>query len=70
MKKTEKKSDVGDREIDMNVAPWRYGPAQYWYDNLGVSETGDGFDYGFKMKKEATGDEVSDFIYNSMLNVV
>lgn len=33
------------------VAPWRYGPAQLWYDMLGVPEDGEGFDYGFKMKK-------------------
>ena len=33
------------------VAPWRYGPAQYWYDMIGVSETGENFDYGFKLKK-------------------
>ena len=34
------------------MAPWRYGPAQYWYDMLGVSETGEGFDYGFKLKSD------------------
>lgn len=32
-------------------AYWRYGPAQYWYDILDVSENGDSFDYGFKLKK-------------------
>ena len=37
------------KERDMEVAPWRYGPAQYWYDMMGVSETGEGFDYGFKL---------------------
>ena len=39
----------GVKEKDVEVAPWRYGPAQYWYDMLGVSETGEGFDYGFKL---------------------
>lgn len=34
----------------MKIAPWRYGPAQYWYDLLGVDESGENFDYGFKMK--------------------
>ena len=33
----------------MEVAPWRYGPAQYWYDLLGVSDTGEDFDYGFRL---------------------
>ena len=39
----------GVKEKDVEVAPWRYGPAQYWYDMMGVSETGEGFDYGFKL---------------------
>ncbi|XP_018085209.1 transcription initiation factor TFIID subunit 1 isoform X2 [Xenopus laevis] len=33
------------------VAEWRYGPAQLWYDMLGVPEDGSAFDYGFKMKE-------------------
>ncbi|NXR09364.1 TAF1 factor, partial [Semnornis frantzii] len=32
------------------VAEWRYGPAQLWYDMLGIPEDGSGFDYGFKLK--------------------
>ena len=35
------------------MAPWRYGPAQYWYDMMGVSETGQGFDYGIKLDPDA-----------------
>ncbi|XP_053398607.1 transcription initiation factor TFIID subunit 1-like isoform X2 [Mercenaria mercenaria] len=50
--KSEKKADGSTKEGDIDVAPWRYGPAQYWYDMLGVNETGEGFDYGFKLKKE------------------
>ena len=38
----------GDQKV--NVAPWRYGPAQLWYDRLGVDETGENFNYGFKLK--------------------
>ncbi|XP_062358991.1 transcription initiation factor TFIID subunit 1 isoform X2 [Cinclus cinclus] len=34
------------------VAEWRYGPAQLWYDMLGIPEDGSGFDYGFKLKEE------------------
>ena len=50
--KLDKKTEGNVKEGDIDVAPWRYGPAQYWYDMLGVNETGDGFDYGFKIKKE------------------
>nr|CAB3266786.1 transcription initiation factor TFIID subunit 1-like [Phallusia mammillata] len=32
------------------IPEWRYGPAALWYDMLGVPETGEGFDYGFKLK--------------------
>ncbi|XP_030373648.1 transcription initiation factor TFIID subunit 1 isoform X4 [Scaptodrosophila lebanonensis] len=32
------------------VADWRFGPAQIWYDMLDVSESGEGFNYGFKTK--------------------
>ncbi|XP_021262155.1 transcription initiation factor TFIID subunit 1 isoform X2 [Numida meleagris] len=39
------------------VAEWRYGPAQLWYDMLGIPEDGSGFDYGFKLK-EKTEQEV------------
>lgn len=42
-------NDTGPR-----VADWRFGPAQIWYDMLNVPETGEGFNYGFKVaeKKE------------------
>ena len=33
------------------IPAWRYGPAQLWYDMMGVDETGQGFDYGFKLKQ-------------------
>lgn len=41
---TEKKDDSGPK-----VADWRFGPAQIWYDMFDVPETGDGFNYGFKL---------------------
>lgn len=34
------------------VADWRFGPAQIWYDMLEVPETGEGFNYGFKLKEK------------------
>ena len=39
------------RDAGPCVAEWRYGPAQLWYDLLGISESGDGFDYGFQLKQ-------------------
>ncbi|RZC42250.1 TBP-binding domain containing protein, partial [Asbolus verrucosus] len=44
---TQSKDDTGPK-----VADWRFGPAQIWYDMLEVPETGDGFNYGFKVKDE------------------
>ncbi|KAG7495204.1 hypothetical protein JOB18_046068 [Solea senegalensis] len=42
----------GDKEIESRpkVAEWRYGPAQLWYDMLGIPEDGSNFNYGFKLK--------------------
>uniref|UniRef100_A0A8C3GCP6 Transcription initiation factor TFIID subunit n=1 Tax=Cyclopterus lumpus TaxID=8103 RepID=A0A8C3GCP6_CYCLU len=51
----------GDKEAESRpkVAEWRYGPAQLWYDMLGVSEDGSNFNYGFKLKEEQTNKEQS-----------
>uniref|UniRef100_A0A8C8H7Z6 Transcription initiation factor TFIID subunit n=1 Tax=Oncorhynchus tshawytscha TaxID=74940 RepID=A0A8C8H7Z6_ONCTS len=51
----------GDKvtESRPKVAEWRYGPAQLWYDMMGVPEDGSGFHYGFKLKEEEE-DEVSE----------
>ncbi|XP_049868741.1 transcription initiation factor TFIID subunit 1 isoform X3 [Pectinophora gossypiella] len=43
-------SGSGDKSQRPTPAHWRFGPAQVWYDMLNVPETGDGFDYGFKLK--------------------
>uniref|UniRef100_A0AAQ5ZGZ2 Transcription initiation factor TFIID subunit n=1 Tax=Amphiprion ocellaris TaxID=80972 RepID=A0AAQ5ZGZ2_AMPOC len=44
----------GDKEAESRpkVAEWRYGPAQLWYDMLGVPEDGSNFNYGFKLKEK------------------
>ncbi|KAK3100550.1 hypothetical protein FSP39_021637 [Pinctada imbricata] len=39
-----------EEENRSKIPPWRYGPAQYWYDLYGVDEYGENFDYGFKLK--------------------
>ncbi|KAK1787981.1 hypothetical protein P4O66_015952 [Electrophorus voltai] len=38
------------------VAEWRFGPAQLWYDMLGVPEDGAGFRYGFRLRQEVATD--------------
>ncbi|XP_043674036.1 transcription initiation factor TFIID subunit 1 isoform X1 [Vespula pensylvanica] len=45
--KTGEAGENGD--MGPKVADWRFGPAQLWYDMLQVPETGDGFNYGFKI---------------------
>lgn len=47
-------SGPNESDQDMDVAPWRYGPAQYWYDSLGVDEAGRDFHYDFKLKSVST----------------
>ncbi|RWS29199.1 transcription initiation factor TFIID subunit 1-like protein [Leptotrombidium deliense] len=42
-------SKTGKDENGVKVADWRYGPAQLWYDMLCVPESGDSFDYGFRI---------------------
>lgn len=51
-------SGEGDKVSEMRpkVAEWRYGPAQLWYDMLGVPEDGSGFHYGFKLKDDKQQD--------------
>jgi transcription initiation factor TFIID subunit 1 len=39
-------------DMEPKVADWRFGPAQVWYDMLEVPETGDGFNYGFRLKEK------------------
>ena len=41
-----------EKESRPRVAEWRYGPAQLWYDMLGVPEDGNNFTYGFKLLEE------------------
>uniref|UniRef100_A0A8C7KUI3 Transcription initiation factor TFIID subunit n=1 Tax=Oncorhynchus kisutch TaxID=8019 RepID=A0A8C7KUI3_ONCKI len=51
-------SGDGDKvtESRPKVAEWRYGPAQLWYDMMGVPDDGSGFHYGFKLKEEEDDD--------------
>lgn len=52
-KGSEKKNDNNDADDNgPKVADWRFGPAQVWYDMLEVPETGEGFNYGFKIKEK------------------
>jgi transcription initiation factor TFIID subunit 1 len=51
-----KSANTGNKETDKSdlgsVAPWRFGPAAYWYDMMGVPADGEGFDYGLKLKEK------------------
>lgn len=53
--KTGESGENGD--MGPKVADWRFGPAQIWYDMLEVPETGDGFNYGFKLSEKAVKEE-------------
>nr|XP_032650793.1 transcription initiation factor TFIID subunit 1 isoform X1 [Chelonoidis abingdonii] len=52
------------------VSEWRYGPAQLWYDMLGIPEDGSGFDYGFKLKEHAREKETSNHSVEKNLGVM
>ncbi|CAB0008507.1 unnamed protein product [Nesidiocoris tenuis] len=59
-----KKKDTGDvNDNGPKVADWRFGPAQLWYDTLDVPETGDGFNYGFKLKEKDESADKTDINY-------
>lgn len=49
-------NESGDQKP--KVADWRYGPAQVWYDMLEVADSGEGFNYGFKLRDRADEEEV------------
>lgn len=56
----EEKSDDGNGgdQKSKAAADWRFGPAQIWYDMLDVPESGEGFNYGFKLKDKNKEAEV------------
>jgi len=47
-----------EKESRPRVAEWRYGPAQLWYDMLGVPEDGSNFTYGFRLLVEHENTEL------------
>ncbi|PNF40464.1 Transcription initiation factor TFIID subunit 1 [Cryptotermes secundus] len=63
LRPVEDKSQSGNQEqgdsndMEPKVADWRFGPAQVWYDMLEVPETGEGFNYGFKLRDKQPDDE-------------
>lgn len=63
------KKDTKDAKDDTGpkAADWRFGPAQIWYDMLEVPESGDGFNYGFKVKV-SNGDLLNFWRYESVLD--
>lgn len=56
--KEEKNDDsAGGDQKSKAAADWRFGPAQIWYDMLDVPESGEGFNYGFKLKDKHKGED-------------
>lgn len=53
----EERQEKTPAEAKPTVADWRFGPAQIWYDMLDVSDTGEGFNYGFKLKDHPQPEE-------------
>ncbi|XP_035205757.1 transcription initiation factor TFIID subunit 1-like isoform X1 [Stegodyphus dumicola] len=43
-------------ELSPGFAAWRFGPAKLWYDMLNVPESGEGFDYGFRLKEQQSSE--------------
>uniref|UniRef100_A0A915MZI7 Transcription initiation factor TFIID subunit 1 histone acetyltransferase domain-containing protein n=1 Tax=Meloidogyne javanica TaxID=6303 RepID=A0A915MZI7_MELJA len=49
-----KQSQQINEEDEESAPPWRFGPAQIWYDRLGVPSNPANFDYGMKRGKMFT----------------
>lgn len=59
--KKEKNEDSASADQKAKAAAdWRFGPAQIWYDMLDVPETGEGFNYGFKLKEPTTSTNIEE----------
>lgn len=54
-------NDMGPR-----VADWRFGPAHFWYDMFDVPETGEGFNYGFRLSEKVTFSIMKHLLSNSL----
>ncbi|CAD5115481.1 DgyrCDS4450 [Dimorphilus gyrociliatus] len=72
LKPIEKKSLSNDKKSaqekdNSDIAPWRYGPSQYWYDLLGVDESGRNFDYGFKKREYSSLESANNIDVNSRI---
>lgn len=54
----EGKQEQGENnDMGPHVADWRFGPAHFWYDMLDVPETGEGFNYGFRLVEKSGHEE-------------
>jgi hypothetical protein len=50
------KSKLEANECDEDSAPpWRFGPAQMWYDQMGLQPNPSNFKYGLKTKVDVFG---------------
>ncbi|GFY78151.1 transcription initiation factor TFIID subunit 1 [Trichonephila inaurata madagascariensis] len=62
--KPEEKNRMGNNnesyksnELSPGFAAWRLGPSKLWYDMLNVPESGEGFDYGFRLKEPSESED-------------
>ena len=59
-----KKEEIKEQEyseamvLKPKIALWRHGPAKLWYDSLNTPDDGEGFSYGFKLRKHNTDDVI------------
>ncbi|KAJ8028294.1 Transcription initiation factor TFIID subunit 1 [Holothuria leucospilota] len=44
-------------QVKPKIPEWRYGPARYWWDKLGLPEDCEDFDYGFGEKMQKVSNE-------------
>uniref|UniRef100_A0A8C5D3V4 Transcription initiation factor TFIID subunit n=1 Tax=Gadus morhua TaxID=8049 RepID=A0A8C5D3V4_GADMO len=59
-----------EKEARPRVAEWRYGPAQLWYDMLGVPEDGNNFTYGFKLLEGSPEEKADGPLENELFLMV
>jgi hypothetical protein len=47
---SQKQQQQTNEDDEESAPPWRYGPAQIWYDRMGLPANPSNFDYGMKKR--------------------
>lgn len=58
----EKRQQQTNEEDDEAAPPWRYGPAQIWYDRMGLPANPTNFDYGMKKRSSTVKNYTFEFV--------